>query len=131
VTGSEGSLYTTRFSTCDKAFLALWATRTTYPATEALRRLGHDVVTLHELGKTSQALIDQAVLDLACADTRCSGLHVVFLREPAPAASKPPLVEVLISRRLRGVRDSTASRMNLLARVLAHPPGMRNLAGQK
>jgi hypothetical protein len=42
-----------------------------YPATEALRRLGHDVVTLPDLGKSSQALIDQAVLDLARADTRC------------------------------------------------------------
>jgi hypothetical protein len=42
-----------------------------FPAAEALRQLGHDVITLRDLGKAGQALIDEAVLDLACGDTRC------------------------------------------------------------
>jgi len=40
------------------------------PVTEELRRLGHDVVTMHDAGKAGQSLTDEAVLDLACADDR-------------------------------------------------------------
>ena len=40
-----------------------------FPVTEALRHLGHDVVTLHDLGRAGQALADRAVLELASADT--------------------------------------------------------------
>jgi hypothetical protein len=35
------------------------------PVTEQLRALGHDVVTLEDLGKSDQRLADEAVLDLA------------------------------------------------------------------
>ncbi|MBI3491124.1 MAG: DUF5615 family PIN-like protein [Acidobacteria bacterium] len=42
-----------------------------FPVTEAFRRLGHDVVTLADIGKAGRALTDQAVLDLATADARC------------------------------------------------------------
>jgi Domain of unknown function (DUF5615) len=40
------------------------------PAVEALRRLGHDVVTLADLGHSEQALGDQAVLQIATSDRR-------------------------------------------------------------
>jgi NADPH-dependent 2,4-dienoyl-CoA reductase/sulfur reductase-like enzyme len=40
------------------------------PATEELRRLGHDVVTIDDAGKAGQSLTDEAVLDLASADNR-------------------------------------------------------------
>jgi hypothetical protein len=41
-----------------------------YPAVEALRHLGHDVVTLAELGQAHQAVPDTVVLDLAIAAGR-------------------------------------------------------------
>jgi hypothetical protein len=40
------------------------------PVVEALRRVGHDVVTLADAGKAGQALTDEAVLELATADHR-------------------------------------------------------------
>ena len=40
------------------------------PVVEELRRLGHDVVTIDEVGKAGQSLADEAVLDLATADHR-------------------------------------------------------------
>ncbi|MGH9200940.1 MAG: DUF5615 family PIN-like protein [Vicinamibacterales bacterium] len=40
------------------------------PVVEALRRLGHDVVTLADLGKAHQALPDESVLQTATADGR-------------------------------------------------------------
>ena len=40
------------------------------PVTLELRRLGHDVVTLEEVGKARQAVPDEAILALACADQR-------------------------------------------------------------
>ena len=40
------------------------------PVVEALRRLGHNVVTLAELGQAQQALPDRSVLDVAAADKR-------------------------------------------------------------
>ena len=41
-----------------------------YPVTEALRRLGHDLLTLPDLGLAGQALTDSAVLKLASQDSR-------------------------------------------------------------
>lgn len=40
------------------------------PVTEELRALGHDVVTLEELGKSGRRLADEAVLDLAIEQGR-------------------------------------------------------------
>jgi hypothetical protein len=40
------------------------------PVVEALRRLGHDVLTLADRGHAGQALTDAAVLQLATADGR-------------------------------------------------------------
>ncbi|MGH8582406.1 MAG: DUF5615 family PIN-like protein [Gammaproteobacteria bacterium] len=40
------------------------------PVVEALRRLGHDVLTIHETGQAGQAMPDEAVLAFACADQR-------------------------------------------------------------
>jgi hypothetical protein len=40
------------------------------PVVEALRRLGHDVITIQETGKAGQAIIDQEVLEYAKADDR-------------------------------------------------------------
>jgi hypothetical protein len=41
-----------------------------FPVVEALRRIGHDVVTVVDVGKAGQALTDKAILELAAADQR-------------------------------------------------------------
>ena len=41
-----------------------------FPVVEALRRMGHDVVTVFDVGKAGQALTDTAILQLAGADQR-------------------------------------------------------------
>jgi hypothetical protein len=41
-----------------------------FPVVEALRRVGHDVVTVADAGKARQALTDEEVLELATADQR-------------------------------------------------------------
>jgi Domain of unknown function (DUF5615) len=41
-----------------------------FPVVEALRRIGHDVVTVADAGKAGQALTDKAILELAAADQR-------------------------------------------------------------
>jgi hypothetical protein len=40
------------------------------PVVTELRRLGHDVLTVHETGKAGQRLPDEEVLTLATADSR-------------------------------------------------------------
>ena len=40
------------------------------PVVEALRRLGHDVLTIQETGKAGEAVPDQVVLDYAVAEER-------------------------------------------------------------
>jgi hypothetical protein len=40
------------------------------PVVEQLRRLGHDVLTIQETGKSDQALPDEAVLEFAGVDRR-------------------------------------------------------------
>ncbi|MGH2435414.1 MAG: DUF5615 family PIN-like protein [bacterium] len=41
-----------------------------FPVAEALRRIGHDVVTVVDVGKAGQGLTDKAILELASADQR-------------------------------------------------------------
>ena len=40
------------------------------PVVEQLRRLGHDVLTIHDTGEAGQAMADDAVLDSACRQDR-------------------------------------------------------------
>jgi len=40
------------------------------PVVEELRRLGHDVLTVHETGKANQAVPDGEVLAFACDENR-------------------------------------------------------------
>ena len=40
------------------------------PVVEELRRLGHDVLTIHESGKAGQAMSDQDVLAFSCSEGR-------------------------------------------------------------
>ena len=40
------------------------------PVVEELRRLGHDVLTIHESGKAGQAMSDQDVLAFSCTEGR-------------------------------------------------------------
>ncbi len=40
------------------------------PVVVELRRLGHDVLTIHETGKAGQAVPDEEVLAFACAENR-------------------------------------------------------------
>jgi predicted nuclease of predicted toxin-antitoxin system len=74
-----------------------------WPVVEALRKLGHDVVTIQETGKAEQRVSDEEVLQLAMADDRAvltlNRKHLV-----ATAAARIPRL-----RRLPGVmqiRDS-------------------------
>lgn len=41
-----------------------------FPVVQALHHLGHNVVTVAEVGKAGQALTDKAILELAAADQR-------------------------------------------------------------
>ena len=41
-----------------------------FPVVEALRRTGHDLVTVADAGKAGQALTDKTILELAAADRR-------------------------------------------------------------
>jgi hypothetical protein len=40
------------------------------PVVEELRRLGHDVLTIHESGKAGRAMSDQEVLAFSCSEGR-------------------------------------------------------------
>lgn len=56
-----------------------------FPTTQELRLLGHDVLTLEELGRSDQGLSDQAVLGLAIEQGRAlltiNRRHFVRLHE--------------------------------------------------
>ena len=41
-----------------------------FPVVEALRRIGHNVITVADAGKAGKALTDKAILELAAADQR-------------------------------------------------------------
>ena len=59
-----------------------------FPAVEALRRLGHDVLTMQDTGHAGQALSDQAVLAFARDEGRAlvtlNRRHFVRLHEQDP-----------------------------------------------
>jgi hypothetical protein len=59
-----------------------------FPVTQELRRLGHDVVTLEDLGKVDQRLLDDAVLALATEQDRAvltiNRRHFVRLHQERP-----------------------------------------------
>ena len=40
------------------------------PVVEELRRLGHDILTIHEMGQSGQAVTDERVLEFASSDDR-------------------------------------------------------------
>jgi hypothetical protein len=58
------------------------------PVVEELRRLGHDVLTTHEAGQAGKALPDEAVLGLACGESRAvltlNQRHFVRLHREKP-----------------------------------------------
>lgn len=58
------------------------------PAVQELRRLGHDVLTLGDLGKADQGLLDDAVVSLATEDGRAvltiNRRHFVWLHDEQP-----------------------------------------------
>jgi hypothetical protein len=62
-----------------------------FPVTQELRRLGHDVVTLEELGKADRGLPDEAVLTLATEERRAvltiNRRHFVRLHQKRPEHS--------------------------------------------
>lgn len=59
-----------------------------FPAVEELRRLGHNVLTTLEAGKSGNAIPDEAVLQFACADNRAivtlNRKHFIRLHEQYP-----------------------------------------------
>ena len=61
------------------------------PAVEALRRLGHDVLTAVEAGQAGQGIADDAVLALAHALGRAVLTHnrKHFRKKPAPRRPRP------------------------------------------
>ena len=60
-----------------------------WPVVEALRRLGHEVLTLADQGQAGRALADRAVLQLAIADGRAvvtlNRRHFIRLHDEDPA----------------------------------------------
>jgi hypothetical protein len=58
------------------------------PVVEGLRQLGHDVVTIADVGKTGQSVPDEAILLLATADVRAlltlNRKHFVRLHASVP-----------------------------------------------
>jgi hypothetical protein len=58
------------------------------PAVEALRSLGHDVLTIHETGKSGQGLGDEDVLDMSvshrCAVLTLNRKHFMQLHRRRP-----------------------------------------------
>lgn len=59
-----------------------------FPVVEKLRGLGHDVLTIQEVGKADQALPDQDVLDFATRENRAvltlNRLHFIRLHRQQP-----------------------------------------------
>ena len=59
------------------------------PVVLELRRLGHDVITTHEAGKSDQAISDQEVLQFASAEKRIvltfNRLHFIRLHQARPS----------------------------------------------
>ncbi len=58
------------------------------PVGEELRRLGHDVLTIQEIGKGGQRVKDEEVLEFACADERIlltlNRKHFIRLHQKRP-----------------------------------------------
>ena len=61
------------------------------PVVEELRRLGHDVLTIHETGQAGQAMPDESVLAFACAEGRAlltlNRRHFIRLHHERPTHS--------------------------------------------
>lgn len=59
-----------------------------FPVTEELRSLGHDVVTLEDLGKSDQRISDETILELASQQGRAvltlNRRHFVRLHDAMP-----------------------------------------------
>ncbi|GMU81459.1 MAG: hypothetical protein AMXMBFR47_13300 [Planctomycetota bacterium] len=59
-----------------------------FPAVEELRRLGHDVLTIHETGRANQAMPDIEVLRFAATERRTlltlNRRHFIRLHEEFP-----------------------------------------------
>ena len=59
------------------------------PVVEELRRLGHDVLTVHEIGRAGQQVPDAEVLELAISDHRAvltlNRRHFIRLHQERPA----------------------------------------------
>ena len=62
-----------------------------YPVTEELRRLGHDVATMADLGKANQCVSDEGVLSIGVAEGRTvlshNRKHFIRLHEASPSHS--------------------------------------------
>lgn len=58
------------------------------PVVEELRRLGHDVLTIQETGKSGLSFPDKAVLDFGCAEARAiltiNRKHFIHLHNSQP-----------------------------------------------
>ncbi|MCP4347008.1 MAG: hypothetical protein GY795_15950 [Desulfobacterales bacterium] len=59
-----------------------------YPVVEELRRLGHDVLTIHEMGKAGQSIPDEEVLNFAISENRAvltiNRKHFIHLHNAQP-----------------------------------------------
>lgn len=62
-----------------------------YPVTEQLRRLGHDVATMADLGKANQSVSNEEVLSIAVDQARTvlshNRRHFIRLHKAAPSHS--------------------------------------------
>lgn len=107
------------------------------PAAEALRRLGHDVLTTQEAGNTNQAIPDEAVMDFARQEDRIlltlNRKHFIRLHHLRPnhagmiVCTYDPDSSALAAR-IHAVLDANPSLAGLLMRVNRSMPAQTTSA---
>lgn len=97
-----------------------------FPGVEELRRLGHDVLTIHETGRANQAMPDIEVLRFAAAERRTlltlNRRHFIRLHEELPDHAGIVVCSVDAdfvgqARRINAAISDQASLMGILLRV--------------
>jgi len=96
------------------------------PVVDELRRVGHDVLTIHETGRANQALSDEAVLDFARSEQRTvvtlNRCHFVRLHGKRPnhaeiiACTYDPDF-VALARRIHGAIEALPNLAGQLIRI--------------
>ncbi len=95
-----------------------------FPVVEALRRLGHDVVTVADAGNAGQAVTDKAILQLAAAEQRAvvtlNRRHFVRLHAADPNHSGIIVCSIDLNFEGQAVRidQAVATQQSLVGRLI-------------